>query len=1672
MKNSVQLIFGLIFFPVVLTAQMWNGQDTLYGNEWIDFEQEYFKVKVAEDGIYRIPIAQLQAQGIPVNTIDAEQFQLFRLGEEVPIYISSSGALSNNDYIEFYGQQNRAELDNYLFRNPEEGVLNPLYSLFNDTTAYFLTWAESGTATKRMGIEGNVLANLPPKEAYYWHDLILNYTDRITKKEDGNDIKQSIFDTAEGYSKGFTASQTITVNPDAIYPLSDSSFLYLRMASNARSHNLLIKLDGQDRASEFFFGHELKEYRFGKVLGANDTELNLEILGQQASNDRYSVANVILSYPRIFDFSNTNYYEFNLKGSSQRKYLEIENFNVDAIPVVYDLQNNIRISASNLVDGDVLKLALSESSEDRKIVLANSTSGIREVVEIQKVEFIDYAELDAEYIYITHPILRNGPNGTDPVQEYADYRASAEGGSHTPIIVNMQQLYDQFAYGINRHSISIRNFGHYVKKNWPNPRYVLLLGKAQEYPSIRTPEQFEGQEGSTFFVPTFGTPGGDNLILSTNQSNAPIIPLGRIAATSPELISVYLNKVKEFERNSALPQTIEDRKWMKRIIHLGGGDVSIQQLIKNHLSAIENVIEGNDFGGEVSSFYKNSSEPIQISQSEQILDLINTGVSIITFFGHSGSNTFDFSLDSPDTYENEGKYPVMFSLGCYSGQIHGSNVGISERFIFEDGKGAIAFFASTSLGYPFTLRALSENYYSLLGSTKYGSGIGEILQQVVQNLNNNGFGIDVLTQQFSLHGDPALVLNAHPGPDYIVDPASVQFDPPKINVELDSFEIQFDVINIGKSTADSIAVEITQVFPNSSEVVVAKRRIKTPTFQNTMRLNLPVFDEESVGLNTFKIQLDADDEVEELPGPDAELNNTLLNPQGGEGVQVFFVSNDVRPVFPKEYGIVSAPDIILKASTANPFIDNNTFVFQLDTSQLFNSIGLKEYKIQQDGGVIRWQPQINWEEDRVYYWRISPDSTDISGFSWRSSSFLYKSEASEGWNQSHFYQLKDNRYTNIRLRDDRDFSYIDDVKDIALVLGTYPTIRPEIAINSNPYRYIPWDGPIRGGFLIAVLDSVSLDPLINDPEGGGDYGSNIPSWVSEYGVFPYSTREVQDREKVMYFLDSVVQKNDYVIIISAQETNTDYEPGEWAADSLNNNGRNLFSVLEDQGATLIRSAAEMEQVMPYYFVYKKDDPSYEPKEGFASADDITTLNFGLNGSWDSGTVASEPIGPARSWEALQWQLDDYDSASDEISIDVIGIRTDSTEQVLAENVMALDTSLSFVQADSFPYLRLRFNSVDTSFKTAPDIAYWRVLYTGLPEMALNPNLRFQLDSDTLQQGDQLKLEIGLENISTYDMDSLLLRYRIVDKTNEELIINKRLQALPKGDSLVAIMEVDTRDFVNDYSLIIEANPDKNQPELFHFNNVGITEFFVKQDQKNPLLDVTFDGIHIMNGDLVSSKPFIVVRLEDDNPFLELGDTSLFKLFLKYPSETELRPIAFDSGVVQFYPAVRGDLEEGNEAKIEIRPDLLVDGTYELVVQAEDFTGNQSGRIDYKIAFQVISKSMISNVFNYPNPFSTSTQFVYTLTGDRAPDYFKIQIMTVSGRVVKEITQAELGPLRPGTNRTEYTWDGTDEFGDQLANGVYLYRVVTRDENGASFERYDTGTDQFFSRNIGKLVILR
>ena len=163
--------------------------------------------------------------------------------------------------------------------------------------------------------------------------------------------------------------------------------------------------------------------------------------------------------------------------------------------------------------------------------------------------------------------------------------------------------------------------------------------------------------------------------------------------------------------------------------------------------------------------------------------------------------------------------------------------------------------------------------------------------------------------------------------------------------------------------------------------------------------------------------------------------------------------------------------------------------------------------------------------------------------------------------------------------------------------------------------------------------------------------------------------------------------------------------------------------------------------------------------------------------------------------------------------------------------------------------------------------------------------------------------------------------------------------------------------------------------------------------------------------------------------------------------------------------------EENKFIVTYNASFKEDGMYGLRVQGQDKSGNISGFQPYEIFFEVIQKSSITNIYNYPNPFSSKTNFVFTLTGQKIPEELTIQILNINGRLIKQIHLHEIERIKIGNNVTDYFWDGRDEFGDPLANGVYLYRVIAKIDN-QDIEHRSTSADNAFNKGFGKMYLVR
>ncbi len=1662
-RAAAPLLPLLLLLPLALGAQP-------YGNEWIAYDRPHYKLSVTLEGLYRLDsldLAGILAEGgHDLAALDPREFQLWHMGSEQAIHVEGQddGSFDGTDYLEFYGAPNQGDFDSLLYASASL-MLHREISLITDTAAYFLTWTP-GVAGRRLETRANDLAGAPAADAWLaWRaqNVYANFG-QFVQGRDYSGVWSSAHEDGEGFTDpafNKTTSTKTLATPSPYAPLASEARLEVVVVATGNDvHRTLLDVNGVNRADVTYGGFGVQRFATDIPALSSSTAVAVTAAGVGAADrQRYSL--IRADYAREPLLSGLTRARFRANDvPAPARLLGIKGFTTSGVdPVLHDLSNGVRLIGQRVADSVYFHLDYDATGADLYLH-SGASSQMRSLAGHRPVTFTDLSDPanQGDYLLVYHPSLRAGAF-SDPVADYAAHRASAAGGGHDVLTLDVNELYDQFAYGIRRHPLAFRGLARYATEAFAEPaRHLFLVGHGRLYNKYRN----SNAEAAACLIPTYGEPGSDLLLAAPRGRTAPLLAVGRLAATTPAEVEGYLAKVQAFEANqqSAL-QTVANKHWMKNVLHFGGGITAFEQsTFRGYLAEYESLIEDTLYGAYVHGFYKNTTDAITEPSGERIDSLLAAGVSLMTFFGHSSFDVFDYNIGDPDEFPLDGRWPVLFSNGCVTGEIHNSRYSLSEQYVFSDA-GSVAFIAASTFSFANGLHAFARVWYRNLASATYGEGLGETIRATAAELDGTVSSVTRLAMEHTtLHGDPALTLNPHPEPDYAIEAAYVDFNPELLSLAADSFDLHLQIFNLGRAADTAFFVSARRVKPDGSTEELL-RRVDATAYRDTVRFRFATDPIGGVGLNLFDLRVDANGEVDELD----EANNVLT-------VSVPVAADDALPVWPYDYAIVDASGETLKASTADPFAPLRTYVFQIDTTQSFNSPLKAERRVTQTGGVLEWPaPPVPWTDSTVYYWRVSLDTLYGNPFRWRQHSFVHHPSKAPGWNQSHYFQFLRDDYTSMTLDADREFRFADNVRILQFETGgAWFQV-----ISYLDYNQQALSSCASEGFVVFVFNPTNGQQWTTYNAGGGigRYGGVYCSGAPSQGFLQYKSNDPAQREALFRLLMDTVPNGHYVGLYT-----TLFEPNwaqldtiryPWMGDTLS-----LLDALAFYGATAVDSFGSIDYRPPYMFFGRKGFPGLAQEVVAETATTRINGTFEIPGFWREGFFVTPPIGPAESWDRLEWRSETVDPiAVDQQSVSVIGIGTDGVETVLAAGIRGGDSTLAWIDPALYPRLRLRLDAADDSLRTPTQLRHWRVRYQPVPEAALNPAARFSFNGDSVYQGETVNLELAIDNVSDWSMDSLLVRFELIDANNiRHPLPYPRQDSLRHGDRLVSTVSFNSLDYpAGNAVLSVDVNPDADQPEQYRFNNVGLIPFRIVADERNPFLDVTFDGVRILDGDLVSAEPDILIRLTDENPILALADTSVLEVRLQYP-DGAIRRVGYDNAELRFTPADAGALEDGNRAEILFTPDLVTDGRYTLIVTGQDVSGNAAGEIEYRVGFEVINEAMISNVLTYPNPFTTQTQFVFTLTGREVPDDLRIRIMTISGKVIREIRREELGPVRIGLNRTEYRWDGTDRYGDPVGNGLYLYRVVAR-MDGEALEHYGTGADRWFNEaGWGKMYLAR
>ncbi|WP_109829508.1 putative type IX secretion system sortase PorU2 [Reichenbachiella versicolor] len=1658
-----------ILFTLVLASLYGISQHT---NDWIVKSQPYLKISITETGIYRINASELVSFNSNFVT-RPDKNQLWHKGQQIPIIEETSG--SNLNYIEFFGEAIDGRSDTPLYEQ-ESYQPHKLYNLFTDTTAYFLTNTLSEDGIRMDSYDENAGSLTVEPFFYETKNLILtsdyNAGDLLAADDR---LQHAYYNDAEGWTgpiiqRGNTVTYNLDKINDAVNTAGNPSLTVQLTGRNNNQHNVSVNT-GSNLWSTFSFNAREYETTSNNVSWSdiNGSQLSISVTpnGVGGAADVVSLSYLSLRYPRGYDLNgeNSKTIELPIAGSGTKSLVVLRNVPVNSSRL-FDITNPsspIEVEFDNIGN---LQAGIRNTNVSRTLFWESAPKSAVSIVAVDFNSIRHSIDPTSDYIIITAPELRTLYQGQDQIDAYENYRGSSAGGDFNVQTVHFKDVVNQFNYG-ETSPLAIRNFLKYMYET-DKVKHLFFIGKGLE-PQYNYYRQ--SSPSYTQYVPTFGTPGSDGLFSAgfDGGSSYETFATGRLNATLPVHIHDYLNKViyQESKGFYNLRQ--------KHIIHLSGGNSERElALFKSYIDNYANKAAKPYIGASSSQINKNNFDAVEFIN---ISDEINKGAGLVTFFGHSGGEFTDIEIgdvsDPANGYDND-IYPVFLVNGCNAGEFYDSNENsFGHDWTITPDKGAVGFIALSNFGLSGDLNRHSNLFYDI-GYNELEwvtKSLGEVkLEASKRFINQFGTSENRRLQAESLNilGDPAVKLFGADKPDFSIQESLIwldTYDGEPIKAETDSFYIDIDLKNFGIDVSDDTQLEITILRTLlNGQVVTYGPNSFTPTLNtDTVRIKIDNEIENIEGVNSFRILVDPNNKIDELDKTNNEVSFNYL-----------FTDGATLNILPFNYSQVNNSEVNFFFQNTNIQSGSKSYTFELDTTSDFSS----SYRILQtiDASSVG---HINLNliskgsipNGTVFYWRTklsAPNENENS--EWINSSFTYNTDFDEGWNQTSHDQFKELNLEGVEINEDGIWEFLSTTMNIDIQNhGSASLNNPnetKVYLNGQDYYSTLFGNLACSNNRLYLL---AFKKETNQPF----YPTNLNlSWCGRYPglLVRYTESGLKDVNNGVQAYINELEDGDKLLVFSTGQLNYT-NATNWTPEVLN--------AFEDIGLSS-NTWNYITDDRPLIILGMKGRPT-GTAQIISGANNAASLRMqeGLVGSSiESGKATSNIIGPAMAWQEATFDIMNSRNASDDTwEITVTGISQTGAETEITSASSGNSIDLSSYSTTDYPFLRLNLEVTDPVQFSPPQLLDWSVNFVTPPEGVLIKNDQSDLEeTNYIQAGQPLKSSFTFWNISNKNIETpIRVRHDLQSTESGSLLLDSmEIQALEAGDSINFDVTLQSSNFLGESDLIVNAN--STGKELILFNNLARFSKFIniEADKQNPLVDVLFDGVYIMDGDIVSPVPSINIKIKDDGSFIYKEDTIGLNIYMKKiclaeeieECDNEYQRIPFSSQNITWKPAT---VESPFE--IDYKPTRLEDGLYSLKIEAVDGSGNSTGFQPYEISFEVINESTITNFYPYPNPFSTSTRFVFTLTGMEIPEDIKIQILTISGRVVREIFMNELGYIHIGNNKTEYAWDGKDNFGDQLANGVYLYRVLIKNP-GEDFKHRNTAGDKAFKNGFGKMYILR
>jgi hypothetical protein len=259
-----------------------------------------------------------------------------------------------------------------------------------------------------------------------------------------------------------------------------------------------------------------------------------------------------------------------------------------------------------------------------------------------------------------------------------------------------------------------------------------------------------------------------------------------------------------------------------------------------------------------------------------------------------------------------------------------------------------------------------------------------------------------------------------------------------------------------------------------------------------------------------------------------------------------------------------------------------------------------------------------------------------------------------------------------------------------------------------------------------------------------------------------------------------------------------------------------------------------------------------------------------------------------------------------------------------------------------------------------------------------------------------------------------------------------------------IVPIDISYLFDEGKISYYATDNVNNEAAGYFNNfiIGGSSNEQNNDSNGPVIELYMNDEQFVSGGITDENPILLANISDESGINTTGNGIGHDITLIIDENSSNTLI-----LNKFYESVIDDFTSGN---VKYPLSELSLGPHTLKIKAWDaFNNSNEKSVDFIVANS--SELVIDHIFNYPNPFSTNTDFYLAHNQPYVQLDVLIQIFTVSGKHVRTI---RTDVLSDGFRSQPINWNGRDEYGDKIARGVYIYKVSVKAPNGNKVEKFE------------------